>query len=249
MSFAVKALRHLGSGLIDAFYPRDCILTGEPLDRSPFRYLSERAFNRLPMIRDPRCPTCGHPFFGAIETAPVCHHCELLHPVFEKGRCGFVLNRDIRDMVHAFKYDGKRYLAPDLADLLARCPGFLDFLAGSVVVPVPLHPKKQRKRGFNQAGEILRHLSARHATGRFEIRPLLRRLVDTPTQTTADRRERLARVKNAFALRDDVRIPPKDRRVLVFDDVFTTGATLNTCSRILRKAGNRRVDVAAFAHG
>ncbi len=245
----MNVLRQLGSGLIDAFYPRDCILTGEPLEDSRFRYLSERAFNRLPMIRDPRCPTCGHPFFGTLETAPVCHHCERLHPVFDEGRCGFVLSRDIRELLHAFKYQGKRYLAPDLAELLAHCPGFLDFLAGSLVVPVPLHPRKRRKRGFNQASEILHHLSTRHAPGRFETASILRRLVDTPSQTTADRRERLRRVKNAFALQEDAPIPAKDRRCVIFDDVFTTGATLNTCSLLLRKQGIRRIDVAAFAHG
>lgn len=249
MSFPVKALRQWGGGLLDAFYPRDCILTGEPLDHSPFRYLSERAFHRLPVIRDPRCPTCGHPFFGAVETAPVCHHCDLLHPVFENGRCGFVLSRDVREIIHALKYEKKRYLAPDLADLLARCPGFLEFLSGSIVVPVPLHRRKLRKRGFNQATEILEQLARRHASGEFEIRFALRRIVDTRTQTTADRRERLNRVKNAFAADDGFSPPAKERRFVLFDDVFTTGATLNTCARILRKTGVRRVDVAAFAHG
>jgi len=245
----MNSTRRLLSGLVDAFYPRDCILTGEPLDNSRFRYLSERAFNRLPMIRDPRCPTCGHPFYGALETAPVCHHCEQLHPVFDNGRCGFVLSRDIRELVHEFKYEKKKYLAPDIAALLAECPGFLDFLAKSIVVPVPLHPKKERKRGFNQTGAILRYLSEKCGSGLFEIRWLPKRITDAQTQTTADRRERLKRVKNAFALVEPTEVPNKNRRHVIFDDVFTTGATLNTCATILRKAGVLSVDVAAFAHG
>lgn len=245
----MTALSRIFGGVLDVFYPRDCIITGEPLDQSTFRFLSERAFNRLPMIRDPRCPTCGHPFFGTIEKAPICHHCELLHPVFKKGLCGFVLSRDIREMIHAFKYEGKRYLAPDIARLLALCPGFLDFLEGSVVVPIPLHRKKLRKRGFNQVTEILHFLTSRHAADRFEVRPLLQRLVDTESQTTADRRERIKRVKNAFALSDVAVLPEKNQRCVLFDDIFTTGATLNTCSHILKKAGVRNIDVAAFAHG
>lgn len=243
-----RAASAFGGALADLFYPRSCILTDEPLGHSRFRYLSDRAAARLPVIRDPRCPTCGHPFFGAIVEAPVCHHCELLHPVFQQGRCGFVFNRDCRALLHALKYQGKRHLAPDLAALLADAPGFAEFLQGALVVPVPLHPRKERRRGFNQSLEILRHLH-RRVPGGIEIRPLLRRVIDTDSQTRADRKERMQRVRGAFGVDDRAELPAPETRCVLFDDVFTTGATLNACANALRRKGLRRIDAAAFAHG
>jgi len=200
------------------------------------------------MIRDPRCPVCGHPFFGEIEESPICQHCEWLNPVFQSGRCGYLLTRDTRTLLHSFKYQKKAYLAPDIANLLANIPDFLPFLENAIVIPVPLHPKKMRMRGFNQTEEILKYLH-RFSPGTFEIRPLLKRVRYTDSQTRADRKQRLDRVKGAFALAQKEPMPPREKRCVIFDDVFTTGATLNTCSRILAQAGLQDIDVAAFAHG
>ncbi len=242
------ARRRLWCSLVDLFYPRDCLISGAPLGNSTLGYISDGVAARLPLIRDPRCPRCGHPFHGAIEDGPVCVHCEDLHPVFETGRCGYLLSRDCRTLVHAFKYERKRYLAPDLARLLAAAPGFPDFLGGAVVVPVPIHPRKLRRRGFNQTEEILRHLDG-HIPGGLEVRPLLRRTVDTVSQTRANRKERMKRVRGAFALNGEAPLPARDTRCVLFDDIFTTGATLNACAKILRSAGLRKIDAAAFAHG
>jgi len=236
------------NALIDLFYPRSCILTGDPLSTGDYRYIANWIVPRLPLIRDPRCPVCGHPFFGELEENPVCHHCEKLNPVFDQGHCGYLLSRDTRILLHSLKYRKRTYLAPDIARLLARAPGFMDFLEEAVIVPVPLHPRKKRKRGFNQTEEILRHLDALSPNG-LQITPLLRRTVDTDSQTRSNRKERIKRIKGAFDLAIHAEIPSGQTRCVIFDDVFTTGATLNACAHILRKSGLRRIDVAAFAHG
>jgi len=233
---------------VDLFYPRSCVLTGTPLSDGPYRYLAEWVVPRLPLIRDPRCPVCGHPFFGEVEESPVCHHCETLHPVFDSGRCGYLLSRDTRVLLHSLKYRKRTYLAPDMARLLARAPGFLEFLDDAIIVPVPLHPRKKRRRGFNQTEELLDHLKELAPNG-LQIRPLLRRTEDTDSQTRANRKERMKKIKGAFRLAAGEDLPDRKARCVIFDDVFTTGATLNTCSQVLRKAGFRRIDVAAFAHG
>jgi ComF family protein len=103
-----------------------------------------------------------------------------------------------------------------------------------------------RERGFNQA-HTLAELLARQVNGAV-VRPLLRRVVDTPTQTRLDRTQRQANLKNAFALAPGAPIEPGQRYVLV-DDVFTTGATLNACAGILRRAGLISLDVATLGHG
>ena len=234
--------------LIDLFYPRSCILTGEPLGEGDYLYLTDWVIHRLPLIKDPRCPVCGHPFFGEVEEGPICHHCESLHPVFDQGRCGYLLSRDTRILLHSFKYRKKRYLAPDIAKLLSRSPGFFEFLKNSTIVPVPLHPRKERKRGFNQTDEILKHLEPLAPDG-LNVLPLLRRNREADSQTRANRKERLKQIRGAFGIDPKVEMPSQQKRCVIFDDVFTTGATLNTCAAVLKAAGFEQIDVAAFAHG
>jgi ComF family protein len=114
-------------------------------------------------------------------------------------------------------------------------------------VPVPLHPRKLRERGYNQS-ELIAECLARAAGGGARVARLLRRTVDTVSQTHHDRRARQANLKNAFALAPGVRISAGHSYLLV-DDVFTTGSTLNSCALALRRAGGLNLSVVTFGHG
>ena len=111
----------------------------------------------------------------------------------------------------------------------------------------PLHPRKQRERGYNQSALLATHL-ARAAGGGTLVEGLLRRTVDTQTQTAFDRKTRQANLKNAFALVQGASLNP-DLHYILVDDVFTTGSTLNGCARVLRRAGCLNLDVVTFGHG
>jgi len=123
----------------------------------------------------------------------------------------------------------------------------LECVRGATLVPVPLHPRKARERGYNQA-LLLATTLAEVAGGGTRVEPLLRRVIDTPTQTAFDRRTRMANLKNAFALASGAFLSP-DLHYILVDDVFTTGSTLNSCARTLRRAGALRLDVVTFGHG
>lgn len=237
----------LGEGFLDLVYPRDCAITGDPVDGGDFRYLSAPVVRRmLPIVR-PYCPTCGHPIYGAATDPPACEHCSELEPVYGEAKCGYLLRGDFRLLIHAYKYQGQRYLAPDLARLLFQVPGFAEYLTSGVVVPVPLHPRKERARGFDQVGTLLAEVD--HLTGGgLVIRRILRRVQDTVSQAGKSRSERLGSMRKAFSLDPSVPIEPGKIHI-VFDDVFTTGSTLNACSRVLARAGVLAVRVAALAHG
>jgi ComF family protein len=114
-------------------------------------------------------------------------------------------------------------------------------------VPVPLHSRRARDRGYNQA-QLLAEALARAAGGTTRVEMLLRRVVDTQSQTEFNRRDRMANLKNAFALAEGAALIPALHYILV-DDVFTTGSTLNSCARTLRRAGALKVDVVTFGHG
>ena len=118
---------------------------------------------------------------------------------------------------------------------------------GAVLVPVPLHPRKARERGFNQSALLAAALAQAAGAG-ARVGELLRRAADTATQTAFDRKTRQANLKNAFALARGAALIAGQKYVLV-DDVFTTGSTLNGCARTLRRAGALNLDVVTFAHG
>ncbi len=233
--------------LLDLIFPRECPVTGAPPDdTSPFRHISPEAVKALPIVYPPCCDTCGAPFFGMLAGPQVCPHCRDLEPEFDSGRAIMLARGPGRVLIHELKYHGSRHLASDLARLATLAPGYLQRLENAVLVPVPLHRDKLRRRGFNQSLLISEAL-ARLAPG-ARVSELLVRVKDTPSQTRLDRDARRANAQNAFAIREGATINPAFRHVVV-DDVFTTGATLNACSSVLRQAGIPRVAVATLGHG
>jgi ComF family protein len=149
--------------------------------------------------------------------------------------------------VHALKYHRALYVLEDINALIRAAPGIAGYLRGAVLVPVPLHSRKERERGYNQSRLLAESFAAVSGAG-ARVEEALRRIVDTPTQTALDRPTRQANLKNAFALRSGAAINPAERYVLI-DDVFTTGSTLNACATVLRSAGCLNLDVVTFGHG
>jgi ComF family protein len=152
-----------------------------------------------------------------------------------------------RSLVIELKYHRGLHVLADMTEIFRRSPELMEHVRGALLVPVPLHPRKARERGYNQA-VLLAEALAVAAGGATRVEPLLRRVLDTQTQTAFDRRTRMANLKNAFALARRAALNPTHHYILV-DDVFTTGSTLNSCARALRRAGALRLDVVTFGHG
>jgi ComF family protein len=157
----------------------------------------------------------------------------------------------LRTLIHHLKYQGRVQLAKPLGRLLWSVflthwrPDQID-----LVMPVPLHPKRMRQRGFNQAYQLVRHWPIYAHSGGVPLDAtimfnLLQRRRPTLPQTGLDRRQREANVTGAFSLDQEDAVA--GRRILLVDDVFTTGATIKACVRLLNKAGATRVDVLTLA--
>jgi len=157
-----------------------------------------------------------------------------------------LLRGPARAFVHELKYHAGWHLRSDLRVLAERMAPLREFVRGAVLVPVPLHPRRLRWRGFNQARWVADALA--EVGGAVGVEELLIRIKDTPQQTRLDRAAREKNMKGAFALNPKLKIAA-DTRYVIVDDVFTTGATLNACAKVLCEAGAQELYVASLGHG
>lgn len=185
----------------------------------------------------PRCERCGVtlPSWRVISTASAsCARCRRRPGDIVRSRAVGPYTGTLRAIVHALKYDGYRSLARVLGRLL-REHGSEVIGAADIAVPVPLHRRRARERGFNQAEDLAREIG-------LPVVCALRRVRATPSQTSLPAARRHANVRDAFALRRGIDV--RGRRILIVDDVCTTGATMEACARVLRRAG--AADVSAL---
>lgn len=175
-----------------------------------------------------------------------CGACREHRPAFDAARSAAHFRGPIRDLLHAFKYNGATWLCSDLADLLeASVRHHYARERIDCVCPVPLHARRLRERGYNQATLLGRELARRLDVPCFA--DLLRRTRYTETQTHLDAGERRRNAAGIFASKPILAPWLHDRAVLVVDDVMTTGATVGDAARALRAAGAARVLVATVA--
>lgn len=234
----VELLRALSS----LFYPSLCALCSAPVSEG--EYLCDECARKAPRIKPPFCAKCSEPFPGAITESFACANCAHRTLHFESAVSAFRSRGVVRKIVHEFKYGHHQHLRHPIADWLAET---LDDprLAGrhfDAVVPVPLHPARKRERGFNQA-ELLAELLAARAG--LPLRNALQRIRYTTTQTAFDRAERMENLRDAFRLRKNADV--RGLRVLLVDDILTTGSTLSECARVLKAGGALSVHAATAA--
>jgi ComF family protein len=165
---------------------------------------------------------------------------------FVSARSAVIARGVALEAIHRFKYNQAEWFAPFLTDLLVRVAGTeLRRADWDFIVPVPLHPLKQRERGFNQAERLADPLSA--CVGIPTNRRMLQRHQVTRTQTLLTRPERAENVRGAFHTRAGIKL--HGERIVLVDDVFTTGATTNACAATLQAAGAGAVCVWTLARG
>jgi ComF family protein len=223
--------------------PAECLLCHSLLaERDADRLVCPVCRHRWRPVRPPWCARCGQPepHFGP------CRLCAEWPEALRTVRSAVWLSEGAREAVHALKYGGLPRIAEDLADTMARVP--LEGGDAPVLVPIPLAPRRQRQRGYNQSEALAAALGRRW---QFPVaRDLLTRVRETATQTALTPETRLANVAGAFAAERDVlgRLTPgrrpgvsRDSTFILVDDVFTTGATLAEAARALEQAGARTV--------
>ena len=231
--------------ILDLFLPTSCSYCNSPVADSAVPFFCSSCWSDFSCIADPVCPLCGKPFESseALSRSPShhCLSCRQTPPTFDQAVSIGYFEGPLREAIHQFKYRPCRALGRPLALWMAkniRPVGGIDR-----IVPVPLHTSRLRQRGFNQALILAYELSRT-----FSL-PLsfdnLQRVRPTRPQVELSGTERIKNVAGAFELRWPGEM--RDRDVLLIDDVYTTGATMNECARVLKDAGASRVTALTIA--
>lgn len=234
-------MKGLLSGMADCLFPPLCLACDVLLQDRPVLPLCKTCAAGIHRIVSPLCPICGWPYPATVDGDHLCGDCLLTPPAFSCARSLGRYEGTLLDAIHVFKYGGNTNMGRLLGEILAEA-AYTGFQPGdwTVLIPVPLHVRRLRERTFNQSVLLARALS-----GRFGI-PVdvlsLKRRRDTTPQVALGRAERRANIQGAFEVASPDRVA--GQRVLLVDDVYTTGNTLNECARVLLDGG--AVAVAAL---
>lgn len=227
------------------FLPADCAACGTPLTSDPVPLFCTACWDTIAPLKLARCSQCDRPLPSpvALTYSPThrCHHCTVRPPAYVKAWTLYPYLPPLQDAICLFKYHGKVSLAKPLGRLmLTALPAALD---ADLVIPVPLHTSRLREREFNQS-LLLADQIAKHLHLPLSFTNLVRSVPSEP-QSTLSRKERIKNLRQAFTVRHPEMVTQK--RILLIDDVFTTGTTVNECAKVLRKAGAEAVLVLTLA--
>jgi len=219
---------------LDLLFPRKCLGCGQWGS-----YFCSQCLNFLSLKEQRICPVCGRPSMGGM-THPSCFTPQSLDGLTAPFAYKGIIKRAIKKLKYRFVAD----LAKDLVEVFLSFCGedqaFSCFCQeGPLFVPVPLHPRRKRWRGFNQA-ELLGKMMAANLGLNFEP-GLLLRTKNTKPQTQLHDQERKKNIRGAFKVRQDSKFIIHDSKFLIFDDVWTTGSTLRECGMVLKRAGAKKV--------
>ena len=236
--------RQVFRALLDIVFPPLCHSCRAFIPDAGLLHLCSSCRGEVHTVSSPLCETCGIPFATPSGIDHRCGACLATPPRFASARSAVLFDGVARDLIHRFKYDRKVHLARPLTLLTEDALTSFALSSGAeFLIPVPLHRRRLRERGFNQAVLLGRPLAKQWGI------PLsvdnLKRIRWTEPQITLSASEREANVRGAFALTDPAAV--RGKKVLLLDDVYTTGSTVAECSRVLRQAGTETVYVITVA--
>jgi ComF family protein len=228
-------------GALDLIFPRET-LDGEPTVGA--HGLSPEAWARIQFLDGPVCHGCGAPFEYDQGPGARCAACLARPRAFDAARAACLYDETSRDPILKLKHADRTDLAPLFVRWLSRAAA--DLLAeAEAIAPVPLHPLRLLKRRYNQAAEIARPLARLSGTAYLPDVLVRRRATESQGGKSGSGRRR--NVAGAFVVPERRRVQVEGRRILLIDDVLTTGATAEGCARALKQAGAARVDLAVLA--
>lgn len=215
--------------ILDMLFPQNvkCIFCGKESNNLG---ICDRCYEKIPFITGKTCKICG----GHVNNGQVCIDCKGSNYSFEKSYCICEYKDILRDVILKYK-NGAKYIAKPLATIVDK---YFDNLKISydMIVPMPIHPHRRKQRGFNQSQLLLMELAKHNEKIREDI---IIRSKDTPHQTGLNRENRKSNLQGAFSVLDKKEI--KGKTIIVFDDIYTTGSSMQECAKTLKDNGADKV--------
>ena len=232
-------LNGLTQKVMDIVYPRRCPVCDDAVD-SIGRYICRDCEAAFEAVREPYCLKCGNPVPD--DSDRLCKDCAPGRHVFDRGRAAFKYDTELKESIYRYKYGGRReysdYYAAAMTDILG---GWIKSLAPDALIPIPLHKSRLKKRGYNQAGLLAEGLSkALEIPVRNDV---LERCGKTEVQKGLRAHERQNNLKKALKISSDV---VKLKNVVLIDDIYTTGSTMDAAASCLKEAGVNEVYFAVL---
>jgi ComF family protein len=243
---AMQLARAAWEASLSLLYPETCQLCEEARASRAESFVCSDCRGKVQWLEWPYCNRCGMPFQGNISSEFECQNCREVELHFCHARSAVIARQKALKAIHRYKYERLLCLEPYLAGLLKeRAIPELSGQGWTCLVPVPLYPAKKRERGFNQAERLARRLAKE--LGLPLKSDLVRRVIPTKSQTRLSRAERSENMNKAFD--KGSMTPDSGERVILVDDVLTTGSTTNACAKVLKQAGAAEVCVWTVARG
>ena len=232
------------TGLTDIIFPPRCSICGALMrENKKFSFCPE-CLSLIYFIQSPHCTCCGLPFPDMEGEDHLCEECIVSKQSFSVARALGKYDKTLLEAIHLLKYRGKIAMGEVMGRLMAERE-YKSLAIGnySLIIPVPLHPKRLKERGFNQSLVLAREIARKFSISLdFSI---LKRNVHTKPQTMLKKKDRMLNVKGAFEVKNAEKI--KGEKILLIDDVYTTGSTVRECSRVLIRHKAAEVAVLTLA--
>lgn len=238
------SVKELLNDVCDIIFPPQCLACAEIINQPTKQLFCSDCLEKINFITDNFCPICGMPFLLNSAGSHVCGSCLENKPYYCQARAVAAFETVIMDAIHKFKYGRNISIGHALGSFMAdfAFPDF-DFSEYSLLIPVPLHIKRLRERGFNQSLLLARQIGKKY---KLPVDfSLLKRCKFTLTQTGLNKAEREKNVKGALTVADEKKV--NGQNIILIDDVFTTGATINECAKVLLKAGAQKTAVLTLS--
>jgi ComF family protein len=194
--------------------------------------LCATCWKKIKFISEPLCKICGFPFEFDVGKDLICTNCIKNKPFFDHAISLFEYNEHSKNLIHKFKYGDKTYFSRYFAEWLYKRIG-VNIGSYEYIIPVPLHRTRMRQRFYNQSSLLAKDLG-KLAGLKFLPNALIKTRYDVP-QTSLPKNQRLKNVKNSFIINQQYKEEIKNSKIILVDDVYTTGSTINECSKILKK--------------
>jgi len=246
MKTAVNACSTIGKGLLNLVYPLECQICRVPLGPFKESSLCDKCKGKIRLNLAPFCIKCGRSLINSTKDNNCCRECSHRSYYFQRSWAAANYEGVLKEAIHSFKFGAHLRLLPIFTELVINfAMRYIDIDTFDVVVPVPLHKTKLREREFNQAQLLAKDFSDKKSL------PInswgLKKIRNTKPQTEFNKDKRRSNIKNAFKVTDSSCF--KDKKILLMDDVFTTGSTLNECAKMLTESGAKSVECLVVARG